>query len=97
MPGRNHARQAAIAALAVATCAVATTADVTIADYYDFDEWAADQDPEFRRYFYDVLLPGLKAEGRTLIVVTHDDRYFHVADQVVFMEEGRVVRVEERA
>ena len=42
MPGRNHARQAAIAALAVATCAVATTADVTIADYYDFDEWAAD-------------------------------------------------------
>lgn len=64
---------------------------------YVFDEWAADQDPEFRRHFYEVLLPGLKAEGRTLIVVTHDDRYFHVADQVVFMEEGRVVRVEERA
>ncbi len=59
-----------------------------------FDEWAADQDPEFRRYFYDHLLPGLKAAGRTLIVVTHDDRYFHIADRIVTMEEGQILRVE---
>jgi len=63
---------------------------------YVFDEWAADQDPEFRRFFYEVLLPALKAEGRTLIVVTHDDRFFDAADRIVLMEEGRIVRVEER-
>jgi len=64
---------------------------------YVFDEWAADQDPEFRKRFYEDELPRLKAEGRTLIVVTHDDRYFHVADSVVYMEEGRILRVGERA
>lgn len=64
---------------------------------YVFDEWAADQDPEFRKRFYEEELPRLKADGRTVIVVTHDDRYFHVADTVVYMEEGRILRVGERA
>ncbi len=64
---------------------------------YVFDEWAADQDPEFRKRFYEEELPRLKADGRTVIVVTHDDRYFHVADSVVYMEEGRILRVGERA
>jgi len=52
------------------------------------DEWAADQDPPFRRYFYEELLPQLKREGRTIIAVTHDDKYFGIADRVVKMEYG---------
>jgi putative ATP-binding cassette transporter len=59
-----------------------------------FDEWAADQDPEYRKYYYETLLPQLKAEGRTIIASTHDDRYFHVADKVIWMEEGRIERIE---
>jgi putative ATP-binding cassette transporter len=55
------------------------------------DEWAADQDPEFRRYFYEELIPRLKAAGTTVIAATHDDRYFHLADRVVKMEDGRFV------
>jgi putative pyoverdin transport system ATP-binding/permease protein len=55
------------------------------------DEWAADQDPEFRRIFYENLLPEMKRQGRTLIVVSHDDRYFRVADRVIRMAEGRIV------
>jgi putative ATP-binding cassette transporter len=58
---------------------------------YVFDEWAADQDPEFRRHFYEVMLAELKAHGKTVIAVSHDDRYFHVADRVVKMEYGRIV------
>lgn len=55
-----------------------------------FDEWAADQDPTFRRIFYTELLPDLKRLGKTIIVISHDDRYFDVADQLVRMEAGRV-------
>lgn len=54
------------------------------------DEWAADQDPEFRRYFYTELLPALKQRGKTVIAACHDDRYFHCADQIVAMEEGQI-------
>lgn len=56
---------------------------------YVFDEWAADQDPHFRRYFYETLLPSLKSQGKTVIAVTHDDRFFHVADRVIRMEDGQ--------
>ncbi|MND86999.1 ABC transporter ATP-binding protein YojI [compost metagenome] len=56
-----------------------------------FDEWAADQDPTFRRIFYTELLPDLKRLGKTIIVISHDDRYFDIADQLVRMEAGRVV------
>ncbi len=55
------------------------------------DEWAADQDPEFRRTFYEELLPELKAQGKTLIVISHDDRYFHIADRIVCMENGHII------
>lgn len=55
------------------------------------DEWAADQDPEFRRTFYTELLTELRSHGRTLIVISHDDRYFHVADRVVRLANGRLV------
>lgn len=56
-----------------------------------FDEWAADQDPTFRRIFYTELLPDLKRLGKTIIVISHDDRYFDVADQLVRMSAGKVV------
>jgi len=59
-----------------------------------FDEWAADQDPVFRKFFYDVLLPELKAKGKTIIAVTHDDRYFSTADRIYKMEYGRCVPYE---
>jgi len=60
---------------------------------YIFDEWAADQDPIFRKYFYEVLLNDLKAHGKTVIAVSHDDRYFHYADRVVKMEFGKFVEI----
>jgi putative ATP-binding cassette transporter len=55
-----------------------------------FDEWAADQDPVFRRKFYEEMLPGWKACGKTIVAATHDDRYFSVADRIVALENGRV-------
>lgn len=57
---------------------------------YVFDEWAADQDPEFRELFYLELLPALKARGTTVIAATHDDRYFGAADRLIRMERGRI-------
>ncbi|MBV4533896.1 cyclic peptide export ABC transporter [Pseudomonas sp. SWRI107] len=56
-----------------------------------FDEWAADQDPTFRRVFYTELLPDLQRLGKTIIVISHDDRYFDCADQLVRMEAGQVI------
>lgn len=58
-----------------------------------FDEWAADQDPTFRRIFYTELLPELKRLGKTIIVISHDDRYFDVADHLLRLRDGK--RVEE--
>ena len=58
---------------------------------YVLDELAADQDSDFRRRFYEELLPSIKARGKTLVVVSHDERYFHVADRVLVMDEGRFV------
>lgn len=60
---------------------------------YVFDEWAADQDPSFRRFFYETLLPELKARGKTIVAATHDDRYFHLGDRVVKMEQGQFLSV----
>ena len=56
------------------------------------DEWAADQDPQTRQFFYRTLLPEFKASGKTLVVVTHDDRYFDCADHHYHVEEGRLTR-----
>ena len=55
-----------------------------------FDEWAADQDPAFRHLFYTELLPELRAKGHLLVVISHDDRYFHLADRVVTMRAGKI-------
>lgn len=58
---------------------------------YVFDEWAADQEPKFREVFYKEILDGLKQRGKTVIVITHDDRYFDCADRLVKLELGRMV------
>jgi putative ATP-binding cassette transporter len=60
---------------------------------YLFDEWAADQEPRFREVFYKELLPGLKRRGKTVIVITHDDRYFDSADQLVKLDFGQIATV----
>jgi putative ATP-binding cassette transporter len=57
---------------------------------YIFDEVAADQDPQFRRYFYETMLADLKSAGKTVVVVSHDDRYFHVGDRVLQMDYGKL-------
>lgn len=59
--------------------------------FYVFDEWAADQDPEFKHLFYTELLPSLKARGKTILVISHDDRYFYLADRCIKLEEGQIV------
>lgn len=59
--------------------------------FYLFDEWAADQDPSFKAVFYEQLLPELRARGKTVVVVTHDDRYFGNADRIVKLENGAIV------
>ena len=64
---------------------------------YLFDEWAADQDPQFKDVFYHTVLPALKARGKAVVAITHDDRYFAVADKVVVMNEGRIVGVERQS
>jgi putative pyoverdin transport system ATP-binding/permease protein len=59
---------------------------------YLFDEWAADQDPFFREIFYQQLLPELKHRGKAILVISHDDRYFHLADRVLKLDYGKIVR-----
>lgn len=58
---------------------------------YIFDEWAADQDPEFRAVFYTQLVPELQACGKTVLVITHDTRYFHLADRLLRLEDGKLI------
>lgn len=60
------------------------------------DEFAADQDPGFRKYFYESILKELKRAGITVIAVTHDDHYFHVADRIIKMDEGKFEWGEEK-
>jgi cyclic peptide transporter len=58
------------------------------------DEWTAEQDPEFRRKFYDELLPELMQAGATIVAITHDDRYLeelHLPARRLRMDEGRIV------
>lgn len=60
-------------------------------ELYLLDEWAADQDPVFKKVFYTEILAQLKARGKAVVVVSHDDRYFHFADQLLMMEDGKIV------
>ena len=63
---------------------------------YVFDEWAADQDPYFREIFYTKILPGLAEAGKAVVVITHDDRYFHLADELLKLDQGRLTPVDRR-
>jgi len=56
-----------------------------------FDEWAADQDPLFKDIFYRQLLPELKAKGKTVIAISHDDQYYGLADRIIKIDAGQVV------
>lgn len=60
--------------------------------FFLFDEWAADQDPEFKEVFYKHLLPDLVARGKGVIAITHDDRYFHLANRVIKLRDGVLVQ-----
>ncbi|MBD2256025.1 cyclic peptide export ABC transporter [Pseudanabaena sp. FACHB-2040] len=61
---------------------------------YIFDEWAADQEPAFRELFYTEILVKLKEQGKTVVVITHDDRYFYLADQLIKLDYGRVTNAQ---
>ncbi len=54
-----------------------------------FDEWTADQDPEYRRFFYHTIIPKMKAEGKMIIAITHDDQFFDLADKVLKLDMGK--------
>lgn len=56
-----------------------------------FDEVAADFDPEYREHFYRTILPELKKQGKTIVVISHDDRYFDLADRLLHMQDGEFV------
>ncbi|MEO5960694.1 MAG: cyclic peptide export ABC transporter [Opitutaceae bacterium] len=58
--------------------------------FYLFDEWASDQDPLFKEVFYTQLLPDLKARNKTVLAITHDDHYFHLADRIIKLDYGRI-------
>jgi putative ATP-binding cassette transporter len=58
--------------------------------FYVFDEWAADQDPRFKEIFYYQLLPSLKARGKTVLVISHDDRYYDIADRIIKLDYGKL-------
>jgi putative ATP-binding cassette transporter len=58
--------------------------------FYLFDEWASDQDPVFKDLFYTQLLPELRSRNKAVLVITHDDRYFHLADRVIKLDYGQI-------
>jgi len=63
--------------------------------FYVFDEWAAGQDPEFRDLFYLKFLPELKRQGKAILVITHDEKYFHLADRLIKLDCGRITEFTE--
>lgn len=58
---------------------------------YLFDEWAADQDPLFKQVFYYEILPELKARGKTVLVISHDDRFYEVGDRIIKLDYGKII------
>jgi putative pyoverdin transport system ATP-binding/permease protein len=63
--------------------------------FYLFDEWASDQDPHFKNVFYSKLLPDLKARGKSVLVITHDDHYFDMADRIIRLDYGKIAPPDE--
>ena len=66
------------------------TAYLEARPFYLFDEWASNQDPLFKEVFYTQLLPELKAKGKAVIVISHDDKYFYLADRIIKLEQGKL-------
>lgn len=60
--------------------------------FYLFDEWASDQDPLFKEVFYTQLLPELRSRDKAVLVITHDDRYFPLADRLIRLDYGKITR-----
>lgn len=58
---------------------------------YFFDEWAADQDPVFKNFFYTKLIAQLRESGNTVVAITHDDQYFNLADKVMRLQDGKLI------
>lgn len=65
--------------------------------FYMFDEWAAEQEPDWKRVFYDELLPELRARGKGVVVITHDDRFFERADRLVHLRDGQLAAAQPRS
>jgi len=63
---------------------------------YVFDEWAADQDPAFKKIFYHNFLPELKAKGKAVLVISHDERYYNIADRIIQLDCGRIIDLPSR-
>ena len=62
---------------------------------YLLDEFAAEQDPQFRHYFYRTLIPELKASGKTIVMVTHDDSYFDACDRLIKLDYGGIIQAQD--
>lgn len=62
-----------------------------------FDEWAADQDPQFKDVFYREILPALRDSGKAVIAITHDDQYFSLADKVIRLADGEVTSIHSKS
>lgn len=60
-------------------------------DIFIFDEWAAEQDPYFRKYFYENLIPELRSKGKTIIAITHDDAYYKLCDRLIKFDYGELL------
>jgi putative ATP-binding cassette transporter len=65
--------------------------------FYVFDEWAADQDPIFKELFYTQILADLKSRGKTVLIITHDDKYFDLADRLLKLDSGQLIDAERAA
>ncbi|NUT78829.1 cyclic peptide export ABC transporter [Pseudomonas sp. C1C7] len=63
---------------------------------YLFDEWAADQDPVFKHFFYHRILTDLRERGKLVIVISHDDAYFGLADRLIRVENGTLSEITPR-
>ena len=64
--------------------------------FFIFDEWAAEQDPFFRKWFYQQFIPQLKRQGKAVMVITHDDRFFHLADELLELDSGHSIKSHSR-
>ncbi|MGB3138837.1 MAG: cyclic peptide export ABC transporter [Nodosilinea sp.] len=73
------------------------TAYVENRPIYLFDEWAADQDPHFRELFYTEFLRDLTSQGKTVVVISHDDHYFHLADRLIKLSYGQIEYIKSNA